>query len=94
YPASNKCIQIVNPLVDALEFSPHISLYKGGLIIAGGDGCLRFYKKVVKDWIEQWNVSATSSITTTFCYNMELLLVACVDRNLLKLIDDSDTNPP
>lgn len=35
-----------------------------------------------------------SSITSTFCYNMEILLVAYVDRYLKKLIDDSDTNPP
>lgn len=55
---------------------------------------LQFYKKVVKDWIEQWSITTNSSITATFCYNMEILLVANVDRHLKKLIDDSDTSPP
>lgn len=54
----------------------------------------QYYKKIVKDWVEQWSITAKSSIASTFCYNMEFLLVAYVDRHLMKLIDDSDTSPP
>lgn len=41
YPASNKCTQIVDASTDDLEFRTHINWYKGGLIIAGCDGCIR-----------------------------------------------------
>ncbi|XP_037027792.1 cilia- and flagella-associated protein 43 [Bradysia coprophila] len=93
YPTSNKCNQIIVASSEVEDISTHINWYKGGLVIAC-DGYLRYFKKIVKDWVEQWNISSSSAITSTFCYNMELLLVACIDRNLMKLIDDSDASPP
>lgn len=54
----------------------------------------QYYKKIIKEWMEQWNISTVSPITSTFCYNMEILLVACIDRHLMKLIDESDASPP
>lgn len=54
----------------------------------------QYYKKCVKDWVEQWNITMDSAVTSTMCYNMEVLLIANNDRHWMKLaVDDSDGAP-